>query len=132
MTEHALPEEDRIKADPESAQLWFGLLGAPVAWAVHFMAAYLLMEAGCSAGLNGRTIVGLNAVTAGFIGATLLALLVTAVAGLAARRVAARTEGDDDARERNSHLGRAGMLGAVFFAFVTLFEGAIVLVVPVC
>jgi membrane protein implicated in regulation of membrane protease activity len=134
MSQHALPEEDRVRPAPGGARHWFALLGASVAWATHFMVCYLLIEAACAAGWQGRTLLGLNGVAAAVLLTTLLTLPVAIASALVARRVPRRggEAADDDAQETDAYLGRAGLLLGALFSLVIVAESIPALVLAPC
>jgi hypothetical protein len=133
MTEHAVPEEDRIRPDPATGHLWFGLLGAPIAWAVHFVICYGLIGVACVAGWSQFVLLGLNSVTALVALSTLLTLPAIIAAGLVARRALLQAREQDGAvAERDVYMGRAGLMISGFFLLVVAFEGLIVFVWPPC
>lgn len=63
-----------------SGRLWFGLLGAPVAWLVAEFVGYLMAARSCEAGRNGINAYGVGNPS---VAAVVLALLMLAVAGAA-------------------------------------------------
>ena len=121
---------------PSRGALLLALLGAPVAWTAHLLAAYVLVALDCSTRWDG----GRAAIAA----LTLLALLGAGASGLLARRlwVRARTVDrptDDawDARmgdrtSRVAFLMLVGLVMAVLFAIAIAYQAAPVLLVPVC
>jgi hypothetical protein len=117
MSEQSVPKEDRVRPAPGEARLWFALLGSAAAWAVHFLAVYMLLEIACPAGWQTRALLGLNGAAAAVLLAGLAALPVVVASGLAARR--AMREGPDDRGDGGAyprHLGLAGVvLAGIFF-----------------
>ena len=121
---------------PSRTALLVALLGAPVAWTVHLLAAYVLVALDCATRWDG----GRVAIAA----LTLVALLGAGASGLLARRlwVRARTADrptDDawDARmgdrtSRVAFLMVVGLVMAVLFAIAIAYQAAPVLLVPVC
>jgi hypothetical protein len=133
MAEQVLPEEDRLQPDPDSGWLWFGLLGAPVAWAVHFAACYSLIGVACAAGWDSYTLLGLNSVTALVLLSILVALPIAIASAIVARRAERRAASQPEVvAERDAYLGRAGMLAGAFFSLALLFEGLVLVVTPPC
>jgi hypothetical protein len=95
-----------------TARRLYGVFGGPVAWALHLLASYAVVAAGCATGWNG-TVPALVTVT-----------LACAAASAGAAVVAWR-----DRREAES---TARMLAAIGLGLALLFLGVIVLggVVP--
>jgi hypothetical protein len=133
MSERIIAEEDRVRPGAGELQLWFALLGGAAAWAVHFMAAYLLMEVACRAGWQQRGALGLNGAALALLGATLIALPVVVASGLVARRALrdaqARSETKDGYR---AHLGQAGSVLALIFTLAIVAETVPALVLMPC
>lgn len=123
-------------ATPSLPALLVALLGAPVAWTVHLLAAYTLVALDCSTRWDG----GRGAIAA----LTVVALLGAGASGLLARRLWMRARAVDrptddtwDARmgDRTSRVGFlmvVGLVMAVLFAIAIAYQAAPVLLVPVC
>lgn len=121
---------------PSRTALLVALLGAPVAWTVHLLAAYGLVALDCSTRWSGGR---------GAVGAlTAVALLGAGASGLLARRLWVRARAADrpaddawDARmgdrtSRVAFLMLVGLVLAVLFAVAIAYQAAPVLLVPVC
>jgi hypothetical protein len=123
MSQQALPETDRVRADPGPWRVWFALLGSAAAWAVHFLVFYGLVEFGCG-GLQGGAVMGLSFISALLLLAGLLGLAVVAGSALAARLVWREGRAaDDDARaERDRYIGLASLVLSGIFALAILAE----------
>jgi hypothetical protein len=93
------------------ATLYFGLLGAPVAWTAHFFASYLLVTLACT----GR----LPAPRLWLAVATVAAAAVAAAAGAVAVR-AARADGDAAGARRRFLGATGGWLAALFLLAIVL------------
>lgn len=132
MSAQSLPEEDRVRPGAGGRHLWFTLLGSAAAWSVHFLALYLLHEVACRSGWQNTTFVGINGIAAAVLLITLLALPVVAASALVARRVARAAAQDAAIAERNTHLGRAGMILSAIFALAIVFATIPALVLPPC
>lgn len=106
--------------------LYFGWLGGAVAWAGHFAVAYVAAEFGCLSGFGHRTFAGVNAVAWVVIGATVLALGVTAAAMWTAYRLDKVLEVDErggtDTQTPRAHLARTGLITSSLFAFLTVIQ----------
>ncbi len=112
--------------------LLFAFLGSPLAWAVHFNLIYLLVALFCTTGWRGApAAVGI---------ATVVFLAISAAAGVVAYRQwrahARGTRGWDTALAetsgRVSFLLLIGMISAVLFTTLILFEGVPIFFVPPC
>lgn len=57
--------------------LWFGLLGGPIIYSVHFLTVYLLAEAACMADLLRYRLLGLEAISFWVVVLTLVAAALT-------------------------------------------------------
>jgi len=119
------PNEDH----PVSRQdllLWFGMLAPPITWGLHFQVSYMLAPSACAA----RQSWYLHAATLG-------ALLIVALAGLAAWRSWQRLPGpeSEDATSRvggRRFLAISGVALAVFFAMVIVAIDIPSLILRVC
>lgn len=103
--------------------LWFGLLGGAAAWAVQFLAGYLISEGACVAA--GEAGLAPAALAIGLI--SLIAFAVAVAATLAGRRVwlqERRDLGADRVRSEGGSgwTGLAGALLSGVFAFVILVQ----------
>jgi hypothetical protein len=94
------------------ARLWFGALGAPIAWALHFVIAYPLVEWACRTGST-------FALWASFVVAA-----IAIVASGAAALSLAREPGDDRTAARRRFMGRSGLLLALLLLFALAAEWA--------
>lgn len=136
MVERTPGPEDLVRPVPVAWRVWFGLLGAPAAWAAHFLAAYGLMEVGCAGGWEQRAISGLNGVAVAVLVVTLLTMPVIVGAGLVAHRLSrgARDGAPRDGATANpqTHVGQAGLFLSGFFLLAIIFEATPALVLPPC
>lgn len=128
MSEQALPEEDRVRPSSEGRHLWFALLGAAIAWFIHFMACYLLLEVACVLGWQQQQLLGLNGVAAAIVLTTLVCLPLAVASGVVAWRATA----DRNSAEHATYLGQAGMMLSVLFVGIIVFETLPALVLPPC
>jgi hypothetical protein len=118
--------------------LWFGVLGGPVAWAVHEVAAWLFVELTCTEGAPG--FLGLSLRTISVLSTAIplaIALAAWWVAWRAGRSLAQASAGPEP-RETPRRLPRAkfmAQLGA-WMAFLSiimiLYDGAAVLTLSPC
>lgn len=109
---------------PESATvskllLWFGFLGGPVAWALHLGVRYPLVPVACRHDLEIAMHVVTVVCASGAVGAALAGWKVHR----SAERSLAEVPGNGTrVAERQSFLGRGGVIMAVFFLFTILAE----------
>jgi hypothetical protein len=106
---------------PRQLLLWFGVFGAPFAWAAQHVAGFGLTEASC--GLAGqRTGVSLDAWT---IVVTALGVAVAVLAAVAAIAVfrATRGAGEEPPGSRIHFLSIIGMTISPLFALIILMSG---------
>ena len=109
--------------------MWFLLFAGPVAWTIHLVFVYAVVEITCSPANPSRSLLGLD-VEATMHGATLILSAVIAVAGwLAFKRLgAARAEGD----ATTAWLSVGAISSSVVFLIVTLVEGIGPFLLPLC
>lgn len=118
--------------------LLFGLLAAPIAWAALHMFDYFVIETACRAGLLGGTFAGLTGVAWVVLAATLVALVVSVVAGVLSYRRWRATSDPQDAGElnpveaRSSFLALSGVLVSALFILLIVMTGAPVLAIAPC
>ena len=107
------------KPTAQSALLWFGLAGAPFAWAAHFLVGHGLEEAACSAGSSQW---GIDA-GAFEVANTVAALAIAVAAGLGALVAWRRAGHAEDPRGRASFLAVSGLLASALFLGLILLGG---------
>jgi hypothetical protein len=118
--------------------LIFGLLAAPIAWAALHMFDYLWIETACKAGLLSGTFAGLTGVAWVVLAATLIALIVSVVAGILsfrrwrALRDSQDTHDVDPVEARSSFLALSGALVSGLFALLIVMTGVPVLLMAPC
>lgn len=123
-------------ATPSLGRLLAALLGAAGAWTAHLLASYGVVAYACSTGWGGaRATVALL---------TLVALAAAVASGLLARRLWRRARAVDrpvddtwdsrmgDRTARVSFLMVVGLVLAVLFGIGIAYQGAPLLLVPVC
>jgi hypothetical protein len=108
----------------EDTLLWFGILGGPAAWFIHFNANYLLAWVACASGSN----FWLHVTTA-------LCIAITGGALLAAWQTmgpAREAHGEYENRDsRRRFMGMTGVMSSVLFGLVIIAQAiAVVMVVP--
>jgi hypothetical protein len=108
------------------ASLWFGLLGGAIAWAIHFLSAYVIAEFGCVGRLDLRRYGNISLVAWLELGISFIAVAAAAAATRAAHRCLQQLpSGDGDAsaeRPAERTLARTGLFTSGIFTFVILFE----------
>lgn len=112
MTEIAGQEKPR----QSTWSLWFGLVGGPLIYSLHFLTVYLLAEAACQANLLRYRVLGLEAITFWVLFLTVVAAVLTGYATWIAYRNQQQTTGNN----AQDHAGYAS-----FMAFVGLWLSAI-------
>lgn len=136
MARDALGPDDVIQPVPVAWRVWTALLGAPSAWAIHFLVVYGLMEAGCVAGWDQSRLAGLNGVAAATIFATIATIPAILATGLIAHRLTRRTHDDTyrgiAATASDAHIGRAGRILSALFLVAVIAEAIPVLVLRPC
>jgi hypothetical protein len=125
---------------PRPTALWFGLFGAPAAWAVMFMVSYGMSAHFCypqDMPLSTSTFGGLRVV----LGVVMLAAIVVAAAAAGIALKSWRATSNDavgilqalEMREGRAHwMALGGVLVSVLFLFLILLSGVPVLLVPPC
>jgi Na+/melibiose symporter-like transporter len=133
--DHPAPGRHRVS----STQLWFGLLGAPLAWSLQAVAAAAINSASCIMPRDQNAPEGIQAGSAAWMGILVLSVLMLALAVVAFftawrswSAVHAHETGEEDelletGEGRTRFMAMAGMLlGGIFILlivmnFVTLF-----------
>jgi hypothetical protein len=101
------------------AVLWFGLLGAPLAWTLQLWLSYGAAEAACAPGASGTLLDDTSDVSVAIIG--VIAAVVAALALGAALRSATRVSGDDGAPSYVRFMAITGTgVSALFLATIVL------------
>jgi hypothetical protein len=104
----------------ESALMWFGVLGAPIAWTVQHVTGYALTEAACNEAAKGGWNVHMDAWV---IAVSAAAAVAAAAAGVAAvvTFLATRDAGDELPRARVKFLAIIGVtITPLFFAMIVM------------
>jgi hypothetical protein len=99
-----------------SLLLWFGVLGAPLAWAFQLVAGYGLEEAACGTGTATDDYWGVSALTP--IAVVCAVAAATAVASLASAALTHRRVHDRDAYDPRGYArftSLAGVLASTYF-----------------
>jgi hypothetical protein len=129
-----MSSDERTASAQTGRQLlaWYGVLGAPLAWAVELLAGYGTQEAACSRGSSSASFAG-NADSA--IGALTVVMLLVAVGGALAARAAGRAlaEGEiEDPRGRVAFMARFGTIASLLFALAIVLSGIPIFWVESC
>ena len=113
----ATPEAITRRETRGSARLWFGLLGAPAAWAIALLVGYSLEEwFACSpAATEPGTVLGVDVGAAG-LGIAIAMLLVAIASGLVAWSCLVRIPADGEASvQRARWMAIAGIMNSVLY-----------------
>lgn len=136
MARDALGPEELTRPVPVAWRTWFGFLGAPSVWAIHFMVVYALMEVGCVAGWDRFVVAGINGVALATLLGTLLSVPAIVAAGWVAyglwRRSPRDTPPGKETADQNTHVGQAGVFLSVLFLLAVIFETIPVFVLRPC
>ncbi|HJX08673.1 MAG TPA: hypothetical protein VJ736_11450 [Actinomycetota bacterium] len=122
MGEATVPTEQRPRQDRGALALaWFGILGAPAAWAAQLLLSDAFAEVGCEAG-------GFSSISLVLVVITLAALAVAVAAGVVAfvRLRQTRARDDDPARlERMRFMALCGCLSSALFVILIVLGGIV-------
>ncbi len=106
--------------------LWVGLFGGAMAWAIHFLSAYVVAEFGCVGKLGERSYWNISLVAwlelVLTFAAVLAAAISTAVAYRSQLRLWSATDAECATLQAERYTARAGLLTSGIFTFVILFE----------
>lgn len=107
--------------------LWFGVLGSAIAWLLHLLLCYGIAEFGCVSPFREVRLAGLTGVTWLEIGASLLSLLLAAVATWTAQRSRRQLLGEGDAElyetgDPRVFMARTGVITGRIFVFIILVQ----------
>lgn len=106
--------------------LWVGLFGGAMAWAIHFLSAYVVAEFGCVGRFGERNYWNISLVAWLELFLTFAAVLVAAVSTAVAYRSQLRLSSNTDdscaPQQAARYMARAGLLTSGIFTFVILFE----------
>ncbi len=119
--------DKRTGAPVASTILWFGVLAAPLVWAVRLVASYALVAAVCR---EGSALV-VHLISAAALGVSLVALLV-ARRSYQATRPAERSSADPWVLDRAHFMAVLGLLVSGFFALVIVAEWSGVFITDPC
>ncbi len=111
--------------------LWFGLLGAPAAWAVQHVAGYALTEASCNEAARAGWNVHLDAWTIVVTAAGLGVALAAGAAAIATFR-RSRDAGTDPPGARIHFLAIVAVTITPLFVCIMLMSGLGTLFLPAC
>jgi hypothetical protein len=114
---------------PLRVLLWFGVLGAPAAWATQHVTGFALTQAECGAGFHGQ--IALDGLT---IAVTVAAAAVAVAAELCAIAVFRRTRdaGEEPPGSRVHFMAIIGMTIGPLFLAIILMSGLGVAVLENC
>ncbi len=121
-------------APPPRGRLWPRLLVGPILYSVYFMAAYLLVEAGCTVGLLDFSLAGTNGVTVVVLGLTGLALAAVLISltlnVMRLRQLPPRS--DPETGDPDRFVVRVGIMLDLLFTLLVLATGAPALLLAPC
>ena len=119
----------RIPRPPLSFLVWFGLLGAPLAWTSQHLVGVGLTLAACTEGMSPK---GVPA-DPWMIAATAGAAMVVVLAGASAVAAFRATRGTDEPPQgRMNFLATVGMVVTPLFLFIILMSGITAVLFPKC
>lgn len=124
-----------LETDPvDHRLLWWGLLGGPTVYSLHFLFVYLLVEVACNAGLLRFQLWGLTGVAFGIAVATVVAFLTTAYGTLVAYgNWRYFSNGQEERHEGyQEFMSLVGIWLNGLFAALILLTGFPALLLPVC
>lgn len=108
--------------------MWFGVLGAPVAWVVQFLVSFWFAEAACSGPGRAAPVDTATAIVTGLAAAVAIG---AALAALSVMR-ATKDQGDAPPPGRVHMLGVVGLTISPLFLMIIVFNAIGVLVLPEC
>lgn len=117
----------------QSAALWFGVLGGPIAWAIQLAAGYILEDTACSPASGGPAILGL-AIKPLYMVMTVVLAAVTAAAGITAYRCYGRMRDPAPTvtAERARWMAWAGILVSTLFFVIIVLAFVSISILSVC
>jgi hypothetical protein len=115
----------RRPMDPRSTRsfpLWFGLLGPPLAWALHLVLGDLIYELGCAPGVSRHEILGLN-LRFWALAQTIVLAAVTTLAGILSYRAWAelRRQTNGTSLRRAQAMAIMGIASSGLYLAIILF-----------
>ncbi len=115
----------------------WGFMLAPLSWFAYFLAVYALQGAGCAAGLDDRSLFGVNALGFALATLTVAVLAAIAVSGVwsyrAWRRLLEELEEEEhQTRGHSAFLAYGALLHAGLFLVATLWIGIPILLLEPC
>ena len=113
--------------------LWFGALGGALAWAVHLIAAWGIVELTCVSGHRSLGDVPIRAAVAIGVVVPAVVTLASLLVSWRAWRQASRAErGDDPRMQRTGLVALIGVCADLLFLTIIIAGGAAVLVFQPC
>lgn len=121
--------------------LWFGLLGAPLAWSLQLLIGYAFSANRCFPGTQLQLHTPTTGINTALVVMTVVALLIAAAAGVTAWRSWKATHHEEGGKEeealevgegRTRFMALSGMLLSVLFGLAVFFSGLSPFVVPAC
>jgi amino acid permease len=135
--EDVVPNSTARERASQIRTVWFPFLGAPVAWALCFLAIYIFAQWACSAGFAETEVVGVTLVNFVDFLLILAAAGVTVYAGLVGHREWRAAGGEEQSTHgwtegRQRFVGLFGVIAAALFLAGLVFQAIPVLVLPPC
>lgn len=121
-----MPATTTTKNEVSRVSLWVGLFGGAMAWAIHFLSAYVVAEFGCVGGLGVRSYWDISLVAWLELVLTFAAILIAAASTVVAYRSRLRLSSDTvgacATQQAERYTAHAGLLTSGIFTFVIVFE----------
>lgn len=119
----------RVPRPPLSFLMWFGLLGAPLAWTLQFLAGLGLALAACTQVMEPKNV----PIDPWTIAATAASATIAVLAGLSAIAAFRATgETDEPPTGRIHFLATVGIVVTPLFLFIILMSGITAILFPKC
>lgn len=114
--------------------LWYGVLGGPIIYSLHFLAVYWVAEAACQANVLRYRVLGLEAISFWVVALTLVAAALTAYGALLAYRhwQQPQDKQDQTASSSPSFMAFIGLWLSAGFTVVILLTGLPALFLVLC
>ena len=127
-----LHPDDIVPERPVSRALVWGLIGAPVVWAVHFIVIYTVVALSCWSGFAMTNLLGLGTSALAALAVSLVALALIGWAGRTAYGLWHAAQHEADAPGWQRYAGLTGSLLSGLFALSVVLETVPVFVLVPC
>lgn len=116
---------------------WFGMVGAPIIWFVHFLIVWAVSEFGCGAGFVDETTTIGGGVKIFVLVATVIGAIGTLASTFIANQIwqqyrSAPGNGGDPTEGRQRFMGFTGTLLGILFTIVVIMDALPVLFISSC